>query len=177
MGVSSVFTLLLCGKTTFPWAVAFVSATMGLTTFSHRYRHRECLHTPVSRLEIFSRYKGGQFVSVFYIAVLFYALPLGDTITYVSIAMRTAPHNSLSDIKVPPLLSVKKSIFCPKLYCWAHQAPQSLTREDLAASLLILGLQLKRLICCLTHTEPLDSLNFFVFCSLALTTYGKSRSF
>uniref|UniRef100_A0A669DBG1 Solute carrier family 17 member 9b n=1 Tax=Oreochromis niloticus TaxID=8128 RepID=A0A669DBG1_ORENI len=35
MGVSSVFTLLLCGTTTFPWAVAFVSATMGLTTFSH----------------------------------------------------------------------------------------------------------------------------------------------
>uniref|UniRef100_A0A3Q1EXX0 Voltage-gated purine nucleotide uniporter SLC17A9 n=1 Tax=Acanthochromis polyacanthus TaxID=80966 RepID=A0A3Q1EXX0_9TELE len=35
MGVSSVFTLLLCGNTTFPWAVAFVSATMGLTTFSH----------------------------------------------------------------------------------------------------------------------------------------------
>ncbi|TKS77726.1 Solute carrier family 17 member 9 [Collichthys lucidus] len=38
MGVSSVFTLLLCGNTTFPWAVAFVSATMGLTTFSHRQR-------------------------------------------------------------------------------------------------------------------------------------------
>ncbi|XP_068996903.1 solute carrier family 17 member 9b [Embiotoca jacksoni] len=35
MGVSSVFTLLLCGNPTFPWAVAFVSATMGLTTFSH----------------------------------------------------------------------------------------------------------------------------------------------
>ncbi|XP_035594005.2 solute carrier family 17 member 9-like [Oncorhynchus keta] len=35
MGVSSVFTLLLCGTTTFPLAVAFVSATMGLTTFSH----------------------------------------------------------------------------------------------------------------------------------------------
>ncbi|KAK2851541.1 hypothetical protein Q5P01_007817 [Channa striata] len=35
MGVSSVFTLLLCGNLTFPWAVAFVSATMGLTTFSH----------------------------------------------------------------------------------------------------------------------------------------------
>ncbi|CAN9515517.1 unnamed protein product [Ophioblennius macclurei] len=35
MGVSSVFTLLLCGNTTFSWAVAFVSATMGLTTFSH----------------------------------------------------------------------------------------------------------------------------------------------
>uniref|UniRef100_A0AAQ5Z106 Voltage-gated purine nucleotide uniporter SLC17A9 n=1 Tax=Amphiprion ocellaris TaxID=80972 RepID=A0AAQ5Z106_AMPOC len=35
MGVSSVFTLLLCGNTTFPWTVAFVSATMGLTTFSH----------------------------------------------------------------------------------------------------------------------------------------------
>ncbi|XP_068561365.1 solute carrier family 17 member 9b [Cebidichthys violaceus] len=35
MGVSSVFTLLLCGNTTFPWAVAFVSATMGFTTFSH----------------------------------------------------------------------------------------------------------------------------------------------
>ncbi|KAF3860590.1 hypothetical protein F7725_000845 [Dissostichus mawsoni] len=35
MGVSSVFTLLLCRKTTFPWAVTFVSATMGLTTFSH----------------------------------------------------------------------------------------------------------------------------------------------
>uniref|UniRef100_A0A8C8LRC7 Voltage-gated purine nucleotide uniporter SLC17A9 n=1 Tax=Oncorhynchus tshawytscha TaxID=74940 RepID=A0A8C8LRC7_ONCTS len=35
MGVSSVFTLLLCGTTTFPTAVAFVSATMGLTTFSH----------------------------------------------------------------------------------------------------------------------------------------------
>lgn len=37
MGVSSVFTLLLCGNTTFAWAVAFVSATMGFTTFSHRY--------------------------------------------------------------------------------------------------------------------------------------------
>lgn len=36
MGVSSVFTLFLCGTTTFPMAVAFVSATMGLTTFSHR---------------------------------------------------------------------------------------------------------------------------------------------
>uniref|UniRef100_A0A8C7GXQ0 Voltage-gated purine nucleotide uniporter SLC17A9 n=1 Tax=Oncorhynchus kisutch TaxID=8019 RepID=A0A8C7GXQ0_ONCKI len=35
MGVSSVFTLLLCGTTTFPLAVAFVSVTMGLTTFSH----------------------------------------------------------------------------------------------------------------------------------------------
>ncbi|TNN40692.1 Solute carrier family 17 member 9 [Liparis tanakae] len=35
MGVSSVFTLLLCGSTTFPWAVAFVSATMGFITFSH----------------------------------------------------------------------------------------------------------------------------------------------
>uniref|UniRef100_A0A671KC37 Solute carrier family 17 member 9-like n=1 Tax=Sinocyclocheilus anshuiensis TaxID=1608454 RepID=A0A671KC37_9TELE len=35
MGVSSVFTLFLCGTTTFPTAVAFVSATMGLTTFSH----------------------------------------------------------------------------------------------------------------------------------------------
>uniref|UniRef100_A0A3B5LMM0 Voltage-gated purine nucleotide uniporter SLC17A9 n=1 Tax=Xiphophorus couchianus TaxID=32473 RepID=A0A3B5LMM0_9TELE len=35
MGVSSVFTVLLCGNTTFSWAVAFVSATMGLTTFSH----------------------------------------------------------------------------------------------------------------------------------------------
>ncbi|XP_006639658.2 voltage-gated purine nucleotide uniporter SLC17A9 [Lepisosteus oculatus] len=35
MGVSSVFTLLLCGTTTFPMAIAFVSATMGLTTFSH----------------------------------------------------------------------------------------------------------------------------------------------
>uniref|UniRef100_G3NDP6 Solute carrier family 17 member 9 n=1 Tax=Gasterosteus aculeatus aculeatus TaxID=481459 RepID=G3NDP6_GASAC len=35
MGVSSVFTLLLCGNTTFAWAVAFVSATMGFTTFSH----------------------------------------------------------------------------------------------------------------------------------------------
>uniref|UniRef100_A0A8B9M3D9 Voltage-gated purine nucleotide uniporter SLC17A9 n=1 Tax=Astyanax mexicanus TaxID=7994 RepID=A0A8B9M3D9_ASTMX len=35
MGVSSVFTLCLCGTTTFPMAVAFVSATMGLTTFSH----------------------------------------------------------------------------------------------------------------------------------------------
>ncbi|TSM04904.1 Solute carrier family 17 member 9 [Bagarius yarrelli] len=35
MGVSSVFTLFLCGTTTFPMAVAFVSATMGLTTFSH----------------------------------------------------------------------------------------------------------------------------------------------
>uniref|UniRef100_A0A674MDZ6 Solute carrier family 17 member 9b n=1 Tax=Takifugu rubripes TaxID=31033 RepID=A0A674MDZ6_TAKRU len=30
-----VFTLLLCGQTTFPWAVAFVSSTMGLATFSH----------------------------------------------------------------------------------------------------------------------------------------------
>lgn len=37
MGVCSVFTLLLCGQTTFPWAVAFVSSTMGLATFSHRY--------------------------------------------------------------------------------------------------------------------------------------------
>ncbi|CAG11274.1 unnamed protein product, partial [Tetraodon nigroviridis] len=37
MGVCSVFTLLLCGHTTFPWAVAFVSTTMGLSTFSHRY--------------------------------------------------------------------------------------------------------------------------------------------
>ncbi|KAK0148189.1 Solute carrier family 17 member 9 [Merluccius polli] len=36
MGVTSVFTLLLCGTSTFPWAVAFVSVTMGLTTFSHR---------------------------------------------------------------------------------------------------------------------------------------------
>ncbi|KPP63299.1 solute carrier family 17 member 9-like, partial [Scleropages formosus] len=35
MGVSSIFTLFLCGTTTFPTAVAFVSATMGLTTFSH----------------------------------------------------------------------------------------------------------------------------------------------
>uniref|UniRef100_A0A4W5MSE9 Solute carrier family 17 member 9b n=1 Tax=Hucho hucho TaxID=62062 RepID=A0A4W5MSE9_9TELE len=35
MGVSSVFTILLCGTTTFPMAVAFVSVTMGLTTFSH----------------------------------------------------------------------------------------------------------------------------------------------
>ncbi|XP_056588220.1 solute carrier family 17 member 9b [Triplophysa dalaica] len=35
MGVSSVFTLCLCWTTTFPAAVAFVSATMGLTTFSH----------------------------------------------------------------------------------------------------------------------------------------------
>uniref|UniRef100_A0AAR2LSA3 Voltage-gated purine nucleotide uniporter SLC17A9 n=1 Tax=Pygocentrus nattereri TaxID=42514 RepID=A0AAR2LSA3_PYGNA len=35
MGVSSVFTLFLCGTTTFSMAVAFVSATMGLTTFSH----------------------------------------------------------------------------------------------------------------------------------------------
>ncbi|XP_066558477.1 voltage-gated purine nucleotide uniporter SLC17A9 [Amia ocellicauda] len=35
MGVSSVFTLLLCRTTTFPTAIAFVSATMGLTTFSH----------------------------------------------------------------------------------------------------------------------------------------------
>uniref|UniRef100_A0A674P3B5 Solute carrier family 17 member 9b n=1 Tax=Takifugu rubripes TaxID=31033 RepID=A0A674P3B5_TAKRU len=35
MGVCSVFTLLLCGQTTFPWAVAFVSSTMGLATFSH----------------------------------------------------------------------------------------------------------------------------------------------
>ncbi|XP_017343084.1 solute carrier family 17 member 9b [Ictalurus punctatus] len=35
MGVSSVFTLLLCGTSTFPMAVAFVSAAMGLTTFSH----------------------------------------------------------------------------------------------------------------------------------------------
>uniref|UniRef100_A0A1A8I4I5 Voltage-gated purine nucleotide uniporter SLC17A9 n=2 Tax=Nothobranchius TaxID=28779 RepID=A0A1A8I4I5_NOTKU len=35
MGVSSVFTILLCSNTTFPWAVAFVSVTMGLTTFSH----------------------------------------------------------------------------------------------------------------------------------------------
>uniref|UniRef100_A0A3Q2XVK2 Voltage-gated purine nucleotide uniporter SLC17A9 n=1 Tax=Hippocampus comes TaxID=109280 RepID=A0A3Q2XVK2_HIPCM len=35
MGISSVFTLLLCGNTTFSWAVTFVSATMGLTTFSH----------------------------------------------------------------------------------------------------------------------------------------------
>lgn len=40
MGVCSVFTLLLCGQTTFPWAVAFVSSTMGLATFSHRYRLR-----------------------------------------------------------------------------------------------------------------------------------------
>lgn len=45
MGVSSVFTLLLCGNTTFPWAVAFVSATMGLTTFSHRYWHLDCPYT------------------------------------------------------------------------------------------------------------------------------------
>uniref|UniRef100_A0A673MCA3 Solute carrier family 17 member 9-like n=1 Tax=Sinocyclocheilus rhinocerous TaxID=307959 RepID=A0A673MCA3_9TELE len=35
MGVSSVFTLFLCGTTAFPTAVALVSATMGLTTFSH----------------------------------------------------------------------------------------------------------------------------------------------
>nr|XP_057908347.1 solute carrier family 17 member 9b [Doryrhamphus excisus] len=35
MGVSSVFTLLLCGNMTFSWAIAYVSATMGLTTFSH----------------------------------------------------------------------------------------------------------------------------------------------
>ncbi|XP_008316157.1 solute carrier family 17 member 9-like [Cynoglossus semilaevis] len=35
MGVSSIFTILLCGKITFHWAVAFVSATMGFTTFSH----------------------------------------------------------------------------------------------------------------------------------------------
>ncbi|KAG9332532.1 hypothetical protein JZ751_014630 [Albula glossodonta] len=35
MGVSSIFTLSLCGTTTFPTAVAFVSATMGLATFSH----------------------------------------------------------------------------------------------------------------------------------------------
>ncbi|XP_026862801.2 solute carrier family 17 member 9b isoform X1 [Electrophorus electricus] len=35
MGVSGVFTLCLCGTTTFPMAVAFVSAMMGLTTFSH----------------------------------------------------------------------------------------------------------------------------------------------
>uniref|UniRef100_A0A8C4ZTQ1 Solute carrier family 17 member 9 n=1 Tax=Gadus morhua TaxID=8049 RepID=A0A8C4ZTQ1_GADMO len=35
MGVTSVFTILLCGTSTFPWAVAFVSITMGLTTFSH----------------------------------------------------------------------------------------------------------------------------------------------
>lgn len=45
MGVSSVFTLLLCGNTTFTLAVAFVSATMGLTTFSHRYRHPVCHRT------------------------------------------------------------------------------------------------------------------------------------
>lgn len=35
MGVSSVFTLCLCGKTTFPWAVALVSVTMGLNTFNY----------------------------------------------------------------------------------------------------------------------------------------------
>ncbi|XP_068161762.1 solute carrier family 17 member 9b [Antennarius striatus] len=35
MGLSSVFTLLLCGNNTFPWAVAFVSATIGLSTFTH----------------------------------------------------------------------------------------------------------------------------------------------
>ncbi|XP_028849673.1 solute carrier family 17 member 9b isoform X1 [Denticeps clupeoides] len=35
MGVSSIFTLFLCGTNTFPMAVAFVSATMGFTTFSH----------------------------------------------------------------------------------------------------------------------------------------------
>uniref|UniRef100_A0A8C6T3I4 Voltage-gated purine nucleotide uniporter SLC17A9 n=1 Tax=Neogobius melanostomus TaxID=47308 RepID=A0A8C6T3I4_9GOBI len=34
MGVSSMFTLCLCGKTTFPWAVALVSVTMGLNTFN-----------------------------------------------------------------------------------------------------------------------------------------------
>lgn len=45
MGVSSVFTLLLCGNTTFTLAVAFVSATMGLTTFSHRYQHPVCHRT------------------------------------------------------------------------------------------------------------------------------------
>lgn len=46
MGVCSVFTLLLCGQTTFPWAVAFVSSTMGLATFSHRYWLR--VETPLS---------------------------------------------------------------------------------------------------------------------------------
>ncbi|XP_068604702.1 solute carrier family 17 member 9b [Brachionichthys hirsutus] len=35
MGLSSVFTLLLCGTNTFTWAVAFVSATIGLSTFTH----------------------------------------------------------------------------------------------------------------------------------------------
>ncbi|XP_060794048.1 solute carrier family 17 member 9b isoform X2 [Neoarius graeffei] len=35
MGLSSVFMLFLCGTTTFPMAVAFVSVTIGLTTFSH----------------------------------------------------------------------------------------------------------------------------------------------
>lgn len=50
MGVSSVFTLLLCGNTTFTLAVAFVSATMGLTTFSHRYRHPVCPHRTICLL-------------------------------------------------------------------------------------------------------------------------------
>lgn len=35
MGVASIFTVLLCGATTYPMAVAFVSAAVGLTTFSH----------------------------------------------------------------------------------------------------------------------------------------------
>ncbi|KAJ8257319.1 hypothetical protein GJAV_G00184320 [Gymnothorax javanicus] len=35
MGVSSIFTLSLCGTTTFSTAVTFVSATLGLATFSH----------------------------------------------------------------------------------------------------------------------------------------------
>lgn len=35
MGVSSVFILCLCGKTTFPWAVASVSVSMGFNTFNY----------------------------------------------------------------------------------------------------------------------------------------------
>uniref|UniRef100_A0A3B4WHY1 Solute carrier family 17 member 9b n=1 Tax=Seriola lalandi dorsalis TaxID=1841481 RepID=A0A3B4WHY1_SERLL len=105
MGVSSVFTLLLCGNTTFPWAVAFVSATMGLTTFSHRYWHPQCRHTRSLALKqkTFSfRFKCAvpqESVCQCYVLycrfVCFHLVIPFETITFISISMRTALHSSL----------------------------------------------------------------------------------
>lgn len=105
MGVSSVFTLLLCGKLTFPWAVAFVSATMGLTTFSHRYCHPQCPHLlslalkPILFLDLNVVFPKGQYVSfVFCFVCSLWVIPF-VAITYISIVILTAPRSSLLDIQ------------------------------------------------------------------------------
>ena len=173
MGVSGVFTLLLCGNTTFPWAVAFVSATMGLTTFSHRYwlaSHSSTffLDLNVNSVFFFST-KISVSISCFHVTVLVTPFETG---TFISITMRTATHHSLLDIRVlcfHHLYSVCKSACCHKL-CHPVLSSTRFIQGELGSISAYIRPAVREFSLEFNPHKTADLLNCFVFCTLALTT-------